>query len=233
MTRTTLEKLRLVVPGVVILVVFFFLLPSFPRVEDLSQFLLWLAGLLYLVIVCVIGGLYNIIGIRWWFLRDSQSLIQANIKQKLTVPFHGEDQIRANIESLIQGRQLMHVFYSIVDNDESLKVKAQGVYFNGLLWSTIADVMAISSFGIPVYLIVYLFNPLPHYFVVALILCIIYPIAALFLMPKVTSKHIELSNDQLEFIVQHYRDELHEQLLNLASGQRVESVATPDDTKAR
>jgi len=233
MTRATLTRLRLVVPGVIILIVAFFLLPSSLRFQDVSQYLVSPMGLFSLVIVCVMGGLYNITGIRWLFLRDALSVIQANIKQKLTVPFYGDEQIRANIESLIRGRQLMHVFYRIVDNDESLKVKAQGVYSNGLLWSTTADVMIISSFAVPVYLIAHLFNPLPHYCVVAFILSAIYLIAALFLMPKVTAEHIELSSEQLEFIVQHYRDELYKQLLDLASGQPVESVATRDDPNAQ
>lgn len=217
MTKTTLKKLRLVIPGVITLIVFFFLLPSSFRVQDLSQFLLSLTGLGYLVIVCAIGGLYNIIGVRGLFLGDSLLLIQANIKQKLTVPFYAEDPIRAKIESLTEGRQLMNVFYRIIDNDESLKSKSQDVYFNGLLWSTTADVMALTSFAIPVYLMAYLFNPLSHYPLMALVLSVIYLFAALFLMPKVTSKHIELSNDQLDFILQHHRDELHKQLLDLAS----------------
>lgn len=230
-SKTTLKTLRLIVPGVMTITVASLLFNS--SLQDLSQFLRSLEGLLYLVIVFPIGYLYNIMNFRGPFLRDSLSLIQANIKEKLTAPFLTEDVIAANIESLTRGRQLMHVFYSIVDNDESLKSRTQDVYSNGLLWSTTADVMAVTFIFVPVYVIGYLFKPLPHYLFVALGLCITYLVAALFLMPKVTSRHIALSNYQLEFILQRRPDELHEQLLNLASGQPVESVATPDDPKAQ
>ncbi|TKJ29034.1 MAG: hypothetical protein CEE40_09680 [Chloroflexi bacterium B3_Chlor] len=230
-SKTTLKTLRLIVPGVMTITFASLLFKS--SLQDLSQFLRSLEGLLYLVIVFPIGYLYNIMNIRGPFLRDSLSLVQANIKGKLAAPFCAGNLIGAKVESLTQGRQLMHVFYSIVDNDESLKSKTQDVYQNGLLWSTTADVMAVTLFFIPVYLFAYLFKPMPHYLVVALGLCITYLFAALVLMPKVTSRHIELSNDQLDFILQRHPDELYEQLLNLASGQPVESVATPDDPKAQ
>ena len=198
--------------------------------QDLSEFLRSLEGLLYLVIVFPIGYLYDIMNIRGRFLRDSLSLIQANIQEKLTAPFRTEDVIEVNIESLTQGRQLLHVFYSIVDNDESLKSKSQDVYLNGLLWSSTADLMAVTLLFIPVYVIAYLFKPLPHYLPIALGLCIAYLFAARVAMPRVTSKHIELSDDQLDFILQHHRDELHEELLRLASRKSVANAATPDDT---
>lgn len=234
MTKTTLKRLRFIIPGVITVILGFFLRPSPPGLEELGEFVSALPRLGYsIVVVCVIGYVYDIMNVRGLFLGHSLSLIQANIKEKLTAPFLTEDVIAANIESLTRGRQLMHVFYSIVDNDESLKSKSQQVYFNGLLWSTTADVMAVALFFIPVYVFAYLFKPMPHYLRIALILCFTCLFAGRVAMRRVTSRHIALSNDQLEFILQRHRDELREQLLNLASGQPVESVATPDDPKAQ
>lgn len=231
MSKTTLKTLRLIVPGVMILTFASFLFLS--SLQDLAESLRWVEGLLYAVIVFPIGYLYHVMNIRGPFLRDSLSLIQANIKEKLTAPFRTEEVIGENIESLNKGRQLLHVFYNIVDNDESLKSKTQNVYFNGLLWSSTADLMAISFVFVFIYIIAYVRKPVPHYLFIALGLCIVYIFAARVAMPRVTAKHIELSSEQLEFIVQHHREVLRKQLLDLALGQPVESVATRDDPNAQ
>jgi hypothetical protein len=218
--------LEFVVPGVMILVFGCFLGHS--SLQELAEFLRSVENLLYIVIVFPIAYLYNIMNFRGPFLRGSHSLIQANIKEKLIAPFETEEVIKVNKESLTQGQQLVNLFYRIVDNDESLKSKTQDVYFNGLLWSSTADLMAVSLLFIPVYIIAYVIRPLPHYLPIALGLCIVFLFASRVAMPRVTSRHIELSNDQLEFILQHHREDVHKGLLRLASDAAVR-VTTPDD----
>jgi len=230
MSKTTLKTLRFIVPGVMILTVASLLFRT--SLQDLPELLRSVEGLVYLVVVLPICYVYDIMNIRGLFLRRSHSQIDANIKERLIAPFRSEAVITEGIESLSQGRRLLNLFYSIVDKDESLKSKTQDVYLNGLLWSSTADLMAVSSLFVPVYVIAYLLKSVPHYLPVALGLCIVYVFAARVAMPRVTSRHIELSNDQLDFILEHHREDVYHELLRMASPEPVPTAGTPHDPEA-
>lgn len=215
MKKETLKVLRIIVPGVII---FIFFLPLTQGDFDFSALissLISLKGLLSPIVICGLGGLYNIINLRKWFVADSHLLIHDNIKSKLLSPFSDDHLIAGSSERLREGRNLLHVFYYFVDRDPSLKEKAKNIYFNGLLWSSTADIMALSCMFMASYLIGYLFLNRDHYLIGALVLGLLCLFASWALMPIVTKKHIALSDEQLDYIKLHYKEALHSKLLDL------------------
>ena len=91
----------------------------------------------------------------------------------------------------------MHVFYKLVDNDESLKKKANNVYFNGIFWTSSADLLLISL----VFWYVYrrLFAHINHALLFSNLFLILAVLAIILHFLSVL-KHIRLSKDQLGFI---------------------------------
>lgn len=229
MSQETLKRFRLIVPGVIILIALYLLdLPFYdsiarklgmgvPAWSELSEDTV--LYLLLVIVVVVLGGLYYAFDVRGPFLRDSLRRIRNNIRDQLLAPFEDDDTIAPAAARLRKGRTLLHIFYHFVDNDESLKQKAKRVYFNGLIWSTTADVMAVSTVSALLSLLLYIASGRTHYLGLTAVFWAIYVLSAQVILPRVTKRHIELGDNQLEFILVHYRDELRTRLEKAAAAQ--------------
>jgi hypothetical protein len=129
-----------------------------------------------------------------------------------------QEPIAGAADYLREDRRLLDVFYHFTDNKESLKERAKGVYLNGLLWSTMADAMAAALFLAFTSIVVYLLFWRDYYLVAAIVALALYALAAWALMPLVVRRHIELGNEQINFMRTLYESELRSQLENLARG---------------
>ncbi len=215
MDKENAEKLRVVIPGILILLAALPLLQSDLAIAGLFDALKPYEGLAYdIFIVGIPGALYYIFGPRAIFLRGPMAQIQANIKQQLVRPFAADPQIAPFEQRLMQGERLMSVFYNLIDNDESLKARAKSLYLNGLFLTSAADLIVISAVSVVVYFIAYAFRGDTRFFVVALISIGVFFVAQLSLN-RLTAKHINLSNNQLEYILHIQKSKLHEMLTNL------------------
>lgn len=216
MTLNTLKNLRLVVPGLIFVG---FLLPLFAPALRISWFKSQLASLqsiYYLCLGCIVGGVYYILGVRSIFVRKSRETIDSNIKHTLLELCLNEPLVAQKRNHLSQGRALMNIFYGFIDGDESLKAKASNVRFNGLLWTSVADSQAMSLLFLVVYPLAYGFTRRPQYLWLSLI-CLFWALICHFgLMPAVTAKHIRLSNEQLDFMTQNFRERLRERIADAA-----------------
>lgn len=207
-SQSTLKWLRLVVPGIFML---FALTPLFRGTGDLSALarsFLSLETLRNSVPVVLLGALYIIFNLRRFAWRESHRKINDNIKDRLLAPCLHDALIEGANDSLRTGNALMHVFYKLVDRDPSLTEKANRVRFNGLLWSTVADLTTVGTLGALLYLFAFAITDEFHQLLMFALLALVALLAHFILMPVVTRRHIELSDDQLEFIVQHYRADL-------------------------
>lgn len=171
-----------------------------------------LDGVAYLILVIVLGALYYISKLRWYFWRPRMQQVHDNIKTQLLMPFETDPKISKSSEKLTKGRVLLTVFYKFIDTDPSLSEKAKGVYFNGLIWSSVADAMAISIVFCGVYVVAYFVTSQINYLYFAAILLLLYLIFAFVLMPLATKQHVELGNEQLEHIHLYYEDQLRSEL---------------------
>jgi len=171
------------------------------------------------VAVVVLGALYRILDLRRFASRKSLRRVNNNIKDKLLDPCLKDSLISAAAGNLREGRALMHVFYKFIDRDPTLQEKAKRVRFNGLFWSSVADLTTIGAFGALTYWFAFMFTDRFHHLVMELGLGFVFLVAHFLLMPLVTRHHLDLSNEQLEFIVQNSRSELCADIRKLASGR--------------
>ena len=214
MSQETLKRWRILIPGFLWLVVLGPLfLPPFD-VQALSDFFLSGNTLGLSVAAVVLGALYYILDGRQLAWRSFLTKIQDNIKDRLLDECGGLSATER--EELRKGRTLMNQFYLFVDRDPSLIEKAKRVRFNGIFLSSLADCSTIGGIGCVVYLVANLVTHRVDWLAIAVVLGVLFAVSQWVLLPVVTRKHLELSDDQLEFIAQHHGEELCDDLRRFA-----------------
>jgi len=158
MTLETLQKVRIVIPGILIFLAAIPLAKGNINLDNVSSSLALLTGTIYLVVIGTLGGIYYFLNLRSWASKESEKKIALNIKTRLLEPFRNDAEIMRSIDKVKRGSGILNVFYGFVDKDASLNTKAKIVYFNGAFWSTIADLRVISAFAYCIYLIAFLIS---------------------------------------------------------------------------
>lgn len=207
MNQSTLKWLRLITPGIIILVfslllgnatgLWTFALPS--SIAELKKSL----------IIIVIGGIYYMLPIRKWFNKKYFNEVTENLRSGL-VQISG---LRDDQDAL-SWRSIRGIFFHLVDNDKSLSIKSNQAYFNGYVWTTIADIRAFSLlFSIFSIFIAAIFQ-VSGYFSAALFFTIF--LLSFAGSKAVTKRHMEIGDEQLEIIEYFYKDSLKEKMENAA-----------------
>ncbi|GEM_PF-1834944 len=176
-----------------------------------------------LLAAIVLGAIYSVTGLRELSNKHYFFDVNENIRGNLIRPFVGQI---VHVDA-ISWRDVRSVFYHFVDLDESLKIKSSIVRFNGLLWTSIADLRAICVIGILAfsssvicshYVTFGVISPFPEYRAGFPILALTILFLATFHFSQfVTQKHKQLGDEQCEYILNHFRDELRSKLSELAS----------------
>jgi len=209
MTLETLKRLRLVVPGVIVLLILKPLSSSAVSLDSFTGLLDVIDWALKGTAAVLFGTFYSLTRLRLVVLTRFQTKIDSNIRDQLLAPCLSDPVIANVADRLRRGRVLMNVFYWYVDHDESLRARSRRIYFNGLLWSSAADLAILSLLGALVYWgAVLLFDPRPRFIIVAGILAVVSWVSEYALLPVITAHHIELGNDQIGFLRQHYGNDL-------------------------
>lgn len=215
MTLENLKTARVMFPGAIsILIALGFVLNPFD-VAQLTGVSTIFTGVIYVILAVFVGGIYEITNIRWRLLAPSLTRINDSLKLRLLDPFNADPTISWSRENLLRGSTLLDIFYHFVDNDESLKQRSKEVYFNGLIWSTIADVILLSMIGLILYFIAYQYSMQQYYLGIIAVLCVAIILGFLLLGP-VESKHIKLGINQVDYIIHHYKSDLHQKLAEAA-----------------
>ena len=198
--------MRLVVPGSFILVfaVGFFISIGILDFDDLA-----VEELASGVFAIVIGVFYRFSGIRERVNKQYFDRVNENIRSSLVrISGHVDDREK------FTWRRIRRVFYDLIDNDESLKVLSKQVMFNGLFWTSAADLTAIASIFLGASLLAAVTG-----FAHAIYAAIVYFACALIgvLWSRMaTDRQVAYGNEQLELIVQKYAEELRTRVGNLA-----------------
>lgn len=212
MNKTTLHKARLIIPGILILLL---IIPFFPnRNELLKNFVeakLYIISFPFLIAV-ILGVFYYAFKMRDYFFRKPIEEIQNNIKSELLKPFINDRIISSKTEKLKEGRTLIQIFYGFVDNNKSLTQKAKEVYLNGLILSTLCDICAVCFLGTLLYVIIFIITLLIEFLIYSLVCITVLLITKFLLIKKIKNRHIELGNDQIEFIHTNLKKELLDKL---------------------
>ena len=215
MEQETLHKLRMITPGLILLLVFFFLFQPDVDLKKLLNQGVSKDSILYMAAaagVIGMGVIYYLLDLRKYVMKKPLAKIRENIEQELLRPFLKNKKISSGALEIKKDKKLLNIFYSFVDNDKSLEKRSKEIYLNGLIWSTTADARIISAFAAILYLIVWGVTRVPQYLLFAKISIVVF-VLTFFIMPLVTKKHIGLSNLQLELIVTKYKNKLQNELL--------------------
>lgn len=196
MGQGTLKYLRILVPGLIFLLGFY---PIYNKYfSDLYQ--VTTIDFSYLTLLSVIAGsIYYQLNFQHIVTRPSHFFITKNIRNKL-IEISALQVSDAQRKKIKKERKYMHVFYNLLDSDESLKRKTANVYFNGIFWTSTADSFLINI--VFYFLYKYKFNDIEKsaeyskmFLVLAILSIILHVISVI--------KHIHLSNDQLSYIQTH------------------------------
>lgn len=201
MEQTTLKYLRIFIPGLM------FLLGTYPiyifyygEVYDVKTLHITYVTLLSVLV----GSLYHYLNVRMIVTYLSHKCINENISDQL-IKLHDKNLSREKKSFIKEDNKYMDVFYEIIDNNESLKKKSKNIYFNGVFWTSTADLLILSLFFGFLYLI--FFSNIPFakdlyelFFTISFLSIILHVLAV--------NKHIKLSNEQLNFISNIKRKEV-------------------------
>jgi hypothetical protein len=142
------------------------------------------------------GAIYDQFNFRYIVVKLSGYFIGESIFARL-LSIYNKQITSSQKDYLKKDKRYMHVFYKLVDNDESLKKKTNNVYFNGIFWTSSADLLLISLvfwfvYGWP-------FTQIDHARLFSNLFLILAGLALVLHILSVR-RHRRLSNEQLEFI---------------------------------
>lgn len=223
MELKTLKKLRFIVPGI-LLFIQFVLFFSIKDLNDIRNYLKLynvkyeISQFLFFISIIFIGILYYTFDIREKIFKRNFEYVENNIKNKLLKPYENKYSTD-EINNFKQGSKLINIFFYFIDNDASLKEKAKIVNFNGLIWTSLMDLLIISSFGFFIFFIRWIvvsviFQFTSYYYIMAFANFGITFISA-FVGGFLTEKYVSLRNEQLEIIHQFHKKELGRRISDL------------------
>jgi hypothetical protein len=209
MNKETLKKWRIFIPGIItVLLIRFGLTNSkeeFFTIFKISK-TLELNNFFYILPVLFFGIIYYALNVRWIVWKPFNFQVQENIKNKI-LNTSNLKLLSSQWFGLKKDRALMNIFYSFVDNNESLKEKSKVVIFNGLIWSSFIDLSVLSCLSALSFSIISIFTSKSHHIYLSWIFFNICFVSLVF-TSLLTFRHIKLSNEQLEIITQTKTDEI-------------------------
>tara|TARA_R110000744_G_C19361432_1_gene561446 strand:+ start:178 stop:840 length:663 start_codon:yes stop_codon:yes gene_type:complete len=220
MNLETLKKLRLLIPGIIIVIYGLFYI-SIISEKEFSGFE-FKEYTIPTVIAIIIGVFYEMFEVRYLVTNYSHKKIDLNIKNHICRLF---TQPLTDIQRqfLFNKNRLKSIFYHVVDNDESLKQKSKNIYFNGIIWTSTADLSIISIF-ISVFVLismVFFEGTIKNDLLIFGFTTIMIGLISLGLHSLAFLKHIKLSNEQIDFIETHH--------INLVNTKITETLSQIDE----
>jgi|GEM_PF-2332440 len=171
----------------------------------------------YVILLAIlVGSIYYVSPLQYKMVKGTLAKINANILSELISIYNsknlGNPVGTTKKEELLKDKnsRYLHVFYHIVDNDESLKSKASISYFYSIFWSATADSVLINALATIAYCILALgrdmtYTPFIYLFFAAMLLSLI-------LNRYSVGKHMWNSNQQLDFIRLYHADKVSKEL---------------------
>jgi hypothetical protein len=207
--RETLHWFRLITPGALAAFVALTLFNPALDGEYIAEVLHKWEGLV--VVLCLLLGFpYRVFDVRNLFLGEFFKQVNENIADKLLAIVRRKRSLsKEQQEFLREDRRLMQVFYRMIDNDESLKAKTTGVYFNGYLTTLGVDIVTVGGIAAILHAVAWARSgaTLHLEWVVG---CIAIALVAWVIFRQSIKRHVALSNEQLSFIGNFYADKVCE-----------------------
>src|SRR5260221_7542165 len=199
MERKTLKFLRLLIPGLSLILEFMPLLYLLKGNIKIGEG--WLTYSIIVIPSVIIGAIYYMADFRQFITRYSHRKIDLNITSSLLKIYNKP--ITQEQRNFLKEKRLKHIFYNLVDNDASLTAKSQMVYFNGIFWTSTAHIFLISIFSGIAYTAVGLNMGISNIWLTGILLLGVGLLSFSFHILTIF-RHFNLSDDQLEYIETHY-----------------------------
>lgn len=206
MELKTLNTLRIVVPGS-IFVIGAVILGAITKLFSLPN--PDLDTLIKSVSVLVIGVIYRFTPLRSWINMSYYNRVNENIRSRMVSIANVVDD-----RNRFAWKNIRKIFYDIVDHDESLKTKGHRVMFNGLIWTSCADLTAISILFLGYSLILVASNV--HSASYAAIIYFVTALIGFVGSIKTTEAHLELGNEQLDLMEEKYAADIRKRVTAIA-----------------
>lgn len=218
MELTTLKKIRMLYPGIYVIIqaVFIWLSNSgdTDAVFRLMDFSLDKERVVPVLVVLIIGLLYYAFDCRSILWKPIVNKVARNINERL-LTIAKED--TSKTLSGEQKNSIKNLFYHFIGKDETLKTKAQNVMFNGAVLTSVLDtiILSVPILFIEVCIAIVKRSTLTWAFFVTLFLLLICIITS----PRLIKKHIALSNDQLDYINDNYVKECTDEIKKILKNE--------------
>lgn len=202
MEQKTLKFFRLILPGIIAVIIgafYFSIILNKPFVSlEFKEYSI------NFIIAIIIGTLFYLFDFRNLITNYSHKRIDLNIKNHM-IKLYTKELSDEQKQFLYQNNRLKNVFYKIIDNDESLKRKQTNVFLNGLIWTTTADVALISFISSIFFLLsIPIFKACSNDLLISGFILILISLISLVAHSLAFHKHINLSNEQIEYIENHH-----------------------------
>ncbi|MDP1814574.1 MAG: hypothetical protein Q8K92_09025 [Leadbetterella sp.] len=213
MEQSTLKTLRILIPGLITIIIF---LIFYSVIRNKDIFELKLIDYSYITIIALaVGTLYYLLEPRHLVTNLSHKKIDLNIKNHI-INLYTSALTKEQRQFLFQKNILKNIFYRIVDNDESLKKKSSLVYFNGLIWTSTADLFLLSGLSSIFFLFsIVIYKEHTSELLLWAIILICFCLISLFLHALSYLRHIKISNDQIEYIETHHINQVNDHTNNV------------------
>lgn len=194
MEQKTLKYLRVFIPGIIILLGLYPIYNEFySELYKIDKF-----ETTYVIFVAILfGGIYYQLNIRYLVTYISHKIITNNILNKL-IKASGLSIDEDARKKLRKDDNYMTAFYDAIDTNESLKRKGENVRFNGIFWTSTADLFILSLIFYFIY--AYCYNNIENIMMYKKVFLYIAGLSAILHVISVI-KHIFLSNEQLKPII--------------------------------
>ncbi len=204
MEYALLRSLRVLGPGLTIM----FFIDLFVKNEFGWESIFWNLDTARLLLVgYIIGGVYSYITPKSKIYSYAFRGVNEAIKNKLLELDNGNGfSISENKKSW---ENISPIFYKLIDNDKSLSIKAQGVFFNGFIVTTSFNAIIISALVIATSLISSFIIDFRYIFFIYPTTTILFSIIA---WKAAIERHKRLSLEQVSVMKLRFHQELKEYL---------------------
>lgn len=206
MSIELLKKVRLIAPGIIMFLFAVILgaatkwwkleLPDFEKA-------------MYAPSLILPGLLYYITPLRKWVNQPHHNRLVEYIRAELVAAAEVDDR-----PEKYSWRALKPFFFNKIDNDESLKTQSKLAYFNGSVWTTFADITALSIIYILLSISIwFIFNNDGAIF--SAIVFFVFSVIGLLGSFSTTKKQMEIAKDQVDYIEFKYKSDLEKRIAEL------------------
>jgi hypothetical protein len=137
--------------------------------------------------------------------------VNKNLVRGLTEPFKSDPGVPRGLT----WQQIRPTFYHLVNSDAALTHHSHRAYANGALWTSAADLRAISLIGVLAFITSIFIGQMfenaqfpPARAIIGVLVCLVLMGISFPISSALTKKQIEIGNEQLEHILTHHRQKL-------------------------